>query len=231
MRSDLPDGWASMELSEAGVSVLDCEHKTPPDAGEGYPYVAIPNLVDGRLDLSTVRRVSDAHFREWTRRVRPRSGDIIVTRRGRVGDSAAVPDGLDCAIGQNLVILRSDGSRVDQGFLRWAARGQLWDEEVNRLRNVGAVFDSLNVRDVARIRISVPRLAEQRAISAVLLALDAKISSNYRLRSRLDGIATTVFEATIRRQGLQRLKVADLIADGAMIVSDGFRAKSCRTWP
>ena len=183
------------EFAEAGVRVLDCEHKTPPDAGCGHPYVAIPNLVDGRLDLTNVRRITDEDLREWTRRTRPRGGDVIVTRRGRVGDSAVVPEGLDCAIGQNLVILRSDETHVDQRFLRWAARGPLWAEEVNRLRNVGAVFDSLNVRDLARIRVPTPPMGEQRAIAAVLGTLDDKIDSNRRLAVLLEETGSMKFRA------------------------------------
>jgi type I restriction enzyme S subunit len=112
-----------------------------------------------------------------------------------VGDSAVVPEGVDCAIGQNLVILRSDETHVDQRFLRWATRGPLWAEEVNRLRNVGAVFDSLNVRDLARIRIPAPPKREQRAIAAVLGALDDKIDSNRRLATVLEEVATTEFRA------------------------------------
>jgi type I restriction enzyme S subunit len=187
--------WDLVELADAGVSVLDCEHKTPPDAGYGHPYIAIPNLVDGRLDLTSVRRITDEHLREWTRRTRPQAGDIIVTRRGRVGDSAVVPEGLNCAIGQNLVILRSVTSRVDQSFLRYAARGRLWADEVDRLRNVGAVFDSLNVRDIARIRIPIPPLEEQRVIASVLGALDDKIDSNRHLVLRLEQIVAAVFRA------------------------------------
>ena len=184
-----------VELAEAGVSVLDCEHKTPPAAAEGHPYIAIPNLVDGRLDIANVRRISDEHFREWTRRTRPQAGDVIVSRRGRVGDTAVIPNGLDCAIGQNLVILRSSGELVDPRFLRWAARGPLWAREVDRLRNVGAVFDSLNVRDIGQIRIPVPPLNQQRAIAAFLGSLDDKITSNLRLAGLLEKVAGALFEA------------------------------------
>ncbi len=195
MRTTRSERWGLLELADAGVAVLDCEHKTPPDAGYGHPYIAIPNLVDGTLVLTNVRRITAEDLRAWTRRTRPRAGDIIVTRRARVGDTAVVPDGLDCAIGQNLVILRSDGRDVDQCFLRYATRGPLWGSEVNRLRNVGAVFDSLNVRDIARIRIPIPRLADQRAIAAVLGAFDDKIDSNRRLAALLEQAAAELFRA------------------------------------
>lgn len=34
--------WEYLSLEESGVDLLDCVHKTPPDAGEGYAYIAIP---------------------------------------------------------------------------------------------------------------------------------------------------------------------------------------------
>jgi type I restriction enzyme S subunit len=173
-------------LAECGVSLYDCEHATPPDEYEGYPYLAIPNLKGGRVDLKDVRRISRTQLAKWNRRVTPQGGDIIMTRRGRVGDTAVVPDGLECTIGQNLVILRSESGRIDQAFLRWALRGPLYDAEVQRLLNVGAVFDSLNCSDIPKISIPVPPMAEQRAIAGVLGALDDKIESNRRAINQLE---------------------------------------------
>lgn len=60
--------WKSMSLREAGVSLIDCDHRTPPAAVSGYPYIAIPQLKEGRLALSDARRISPEHFIEWTRK-------------------------------------------------------------------------------------------------------------------------------------------------------------------
>jgi type I restriction enzyme S subunit len=162
------------------VEVLDCEHKTPLAQNEGHPYVAIPDIVGGRVNLGQVRRISTDDFAAWTRRTKPRPGDVVVTRRGRVGDTAPIPPGVDCAIGQNLVLLRSSGRLLDQNYLRWATTGPQWSREVDRMRNVGAVFDSLNVADIPSLRIPVPSLPAQRRIAATLSALDDKIESNRR---------------------------------------------------
>jgi type I restriction enzyme S subunit len=167
-----------VELSEAGVSVLDCEHKTPKPQAFGHPYIAIPDIQEGRVNLSGTRLISNTDLAEWTRRTKPRQGDVLVTRRGRVGDTAPIPPNLECAIGQNLVILRSNEANVDQEYLRWAVRSPQWWSEVDRLLNVGAIFSSLNVKDIARIQIPVPPLREQRAIAEVLGALDDKIAVN-----------------------------------------------------
>lgn len=186
-------------LAECGVTLYDCEHATPLDEGEGYPYLAIPNLKGGRVDLTDVRRVSREQLTKWNRRVTPRGGDIIMTRRGRVGDTAVVPDGIECTIGQNLVILRSESNMIDQEFLRWALRGPLYNAEVQRLLNVGAVFDSLNCSDIPKIRIPVPDLAEQRAIAGVLGALDDKIESNRRVAEISRELGLTMVRSSLER--------------------------------
>ncbi|MEW2221651.1 restriction endonuclease subunit S [Streptomyces sp. NPDC006990] len=204
------DGWPYEELQKAGVAVLDCEHKTPRDAGTGHPYIAIPNIVDGRIYLSGVRRVTREDFIEWTRRTKPQSGDVVVTRRGRVGDTAPIPSGLECAIGQNLVILRSNGYSVAQRFLRWATRGEAWMSEVHRLLNVGAVFSSLNVRDISRLRIFTPPLAEQQAISGILDALDSKITVNERVTATASELAVAHYLAAPERDLVKITDVAQV---------------------
>lgn len=178
-----------IELRSAGVEVLDCEHRTPPPVADGYPYIAIPDLRAGRVDLSSARRISHADLLDWTRRTKPRTGDVLVTRRGRVGDTAVIPPEIECAIGQNLVILRSDSSQVDPSYLRWATRSPQWFREVSRLTNVGAVFSSLNVSDISRIRIPAPQRADQLALAGVLGALDDKIAANAELARTADDLS------------------------------------------
>ncbi len=178
---------AAVALEDAGVRVLDCEHKTPSAQRQGHPYIAIPDIQDGRVHLDQTRRISDQDLAEWTRRTVPLRGDVLVTRRGRVGDTAPIPD-VRCAIGQNLVLLRSDGKTVDQEYLRWATRSPQWWSEVERLMNVGAVFSSLNVKDIGRIRLSFPPLREQQAIAEVLGALDDKIAANTALAATAEQV-------------------------------------------
>lgn len=43
--------WPVLSLREAGVTLIDCDHRTPPAADSGYPYVAIPQLQAGRIVL------------------------------------------------------------------------------------------------------------------------------------------------------------------------------------
>jgi type I restriction enzyme S subunit len=184
-----------MTLRQAGVNLIDCDHRTPPAADAGFPYIAIPQLKDGHLDLTDVRRISEADFIEWTKKLKPRAHDVIVVRRCNSGDSALIPPDLDCAIGQNLVVLRSESGVVHPKFLRWLVRGPEWWDQVGKYINVGAVFDSLRCRDIPNFELTVPPVAEQVAIAEVLDALDDRIALLRETNATLESIAQALFKS------------------------------------
>lgn len=142
--------WPTLSLREAGVTLIDCVHKTPAAAPEGYPYIAIPQMKNGTIDIDDARRISAADFREWTKKARPQLHDVVLSRRTNPGVTATFGDRCDFALGQNLVLLRADGCRVRPDFLRWLVRSPGWWQQIEKFLNVGAVFDSLRCADVPR---------------------------------------------------------------------------------
>ena len=187
--------WPTLSLREANVTLIDCDHRTPPASDVGYPYVAIPQLRAGRIDLSEVRRITPEHFVEWTRKARPSADDVVLSRRCNPGETAAVPPKLDFALGQNLVLLRADGTKVYPPFLRWLVRGPAWWEQIGKFLNVGAVFDSLRCADVPNFELRIPPLPEQRAIAHILGKLDDKIELNRRTSETLESMARALFKS------------------------------------
>jgi type I restriction enzyme, S subunit len=184
-----------LTLEEAGVSVIDCIHKTPPAASDGLPYVAIPQMRDGEIDISTARRISREHYEEWTLKASPQPFDVVLSRRCNPGETASVRPGMEFALGQNLVLLRADNRRVVQRFLRWLVRSRYWWAEVERYINVGAVFDSLRCADIPKFRLPIPSLKDQEAIVSVLDALDDKIELNQRMNRTLESLARAIFRS------------------------------------
>ena len=193
MSSD--EGWDRLTLKSAGVVLIDCDHRTPSAAESGYPYIAIPQLKDGHIALDGARLISESDYSDWTKKLSPQGHDVIVVRRCNSGDSAHVPEGLQCAIGQNLVVLRADGTRVLPQYLRWLVRGTEWWDEVGKYINVGAVFDSLRCRDIPNFSLPIPSLDEQREIATILASLDDRITLLRETNATLEGIAQALFKS------------------------------------
>jgi type I restriction enzyme S subunit len=187
--------WRKLTLREARVALIDCDHRTPPAAETGYPYVAIPQLRDGRIDVAAARRITAEDFAEWTRKANPQPDDVVLSRRCNPGETAFVPPGLEFALGQNLVLLRADGSEIYPQFLRWLVQGPEWWEQVGKFLNVGAVFDSLKCADVPNFELRIPPLEQQKAIAKILAGFDDKIELNRRVNETLEGIARSLFKS------------------------------------
>ena len=185
--------WPTVSLREAGVTLIDCDHRTPAAMPIGYPYVAIPQLDDGHIDISTARRISREDFEAWTRKALPLQHDVVLSRRTNPGVTAYVPEGLEFALGQNLVLLRSDGQTVYPPFLRWLVRGPNWWAQIEQFLNVGAVFDSLKCADIPSFRLPIPPMKDQRRIAEILGALDDKIELNRRMATTLEGLVRAAY--------------------------------------
>lgn len=186
--------WQTITLYDAGVQLIDCVHATPAAVDVGYPYVAIPDMKNGRIDFTAARRISRADFETWTKKALPRPHDVVLSRRTNPGVTAAVGHDTDFALGQNLVLLRADGRHVIPEFLRWLVSGPLWWEQISKFLNVGAVFDSLKCVDVPKFTLPVPPKHEQRRIVEVLTPLEEKIDLNRRMNGTLEAMARAIFK-------------------------------------
>ena len=188
------EGWSNLTLKAAGVSLIDCEHKTPTAQLEGYPYVAIPQIKNGRIDLTGVRLITREDLTAWTRKAKPQVHDVVLSRRCNPGETAFVPLDLEFALGQNLVLLRSDGNKVYPPFLRWVVRGPGWWEQIEKYLNAGAIFDSLKCADVPNFEIALPDIPIQRRIATILSSLDEKIELNRQTNLTLEAVAQALFK-------------------------------------
>jgi type I restriction enzyme S subunit len=145
--------------------------------------------------LAGARRITREHFVEWTRKAQPSANDVILSRRCNPGETAFVPPKVEFALGQNLVLLRADGTKVHSPFLRWLVRGPEWWEQIGKFLNVGAVFDSLKCADVPNFELRIPPMEEQRAIAHILGTLDERIELNRRMNETLESIAHAMFRS------------------------------------
>lgn len=184
-----------MSLQKAGVRLIDCVHKTPAEIGEGnYKYIAIPQMNNCRIEDRDARRISASDFKEWTKKALPQKNDIILSRRCNPGETAFVPEGVSWALGQNLVLLRSDGTNVYPPYLRWMVRSEEWWEQVQKFLNVGAIFDSLKCADIPNFQLPIPSLVTQKQITFALDSLENKIELNNQTNETLESLAKALFK-------------------------------------
>ncbi|QET64978.1 restriction endonuclease subunit S [Citrobacter werkmanii] len=188
--------WTFKSLNELGVQLIDCMHKTPSAQVSGVPYIGIPQMKNGEIDFeASPRLISESDYKLWTEKANPQYGDIILSRRCNPGETAFVSGQTQFALGQNLVILRTNGLSITAEYLRWALNSSYWWDEVEKYKNPGAIFDSLKCGDIPNFQIPAPPLRIQNKISSVLDSLTDRIKLNNKVNKILEQMSQTLFKS------------------------------------
>lgn len=189
--------WKTTTIGEI-AEVYDGPHATPPKTQSGPWFLSISSLDNGRLNLAESAHISEADFERWTRRVTPREGDVLFSYETRLGEAALMPAGLRACLGRRMGLLRPKPDRVDSRFLLYAYLGPEFQEVIRQRAVHGATVDRIPLTELPNWPISIPSLREQRAIAAVLGALDDEIAVNeWIARTSLD-LADAHFELVTR---------------------------------
>ena len=186
---------ASAPLSELCEQVVDCPHSTPVWTESGFFVLRSHNIRNGRLDLSEPSFTDEAHYLDRTRRATPTEGDLVITREAPMGEVCMIPPALRCCLGQRMVLLRPDRSKVDPRFLLYALQSEVVQHEILVNEGTGSTVSNLRIPVLETLPIPCLPLSEQRAIAHILGTLDDKIALNRRMNETLEAITRALFKS------------------------------------
>ena len=158
---------------------------------KGIPFLRSLNVDPLRINKNDLKFITP-EFHRRIRKSRLTPGDVVIVRTGKPGACSVVPEWLADANCSDLVIVRC-GSQLDNRFLAYYVNTVACDHVAAHL--VGAVQQHFNVGSARTLRLNLPPLAEQRAIAAVLGALDDKIELNRRMNATLEAMARALFQS------------------------------------
>ena len=175
--------------------IYDGPHATPKKVEAGPWYLSISSLDSGRLNLNESAHISEADFPKWTRRVVPSHNDLVFSYETRLGDAALIPEGLHCALGRRMGLIRVDRNFVDPKFFLYMYLGPRFQEVLRKNTVQGATVDRILLTEMGSFPVQLPRLEDQKAIANILGTLDDKIELNRRMNETLESIARAIFKS------------------------------------
>jgi type I restriction enzyme S subunit len=159
-----------------------------------HPYLRIVDFRDGGIDRSALMFVPDDVFPQIARYTIS-SRDIYVSIVGTIGLVGVVDKSLDGAnLTENAAKICNIADDVDRDYLA-AFLSSGWGQYQIGALTVGSTQPKLALFRIGDIRVPLPPLAEQKAIAAVLGALDDKIELNRRMNATLEAMARALFQS------------------------------------
>ncbi|MGN5538476.1 restriction endonuclease subunit S [Alcaligenes sp. Lyrl_28] len=166
----LPEHWAWASLLQVSQAVVDCHNKTAPYVGEGIHLIRTTDIRNGRMDLSSTRKISEETYAYWARRMPPKGGDIFFTREAPMGEAAIVPDGEKVCLGQRSMLIRLFPELFSNRFLLYVIQSPSFQTRMIEAA-IGMTVKHLRVGGVEDLVVPVPPKAEQDEIVAIVDAL------------------------------------------------------------
>lgn len=197
----LPHGWAAIPAEDICEAVIDCKNRTPPITETGFAVVRTPNVRHGRFVRHNLVRTDPASFDEWTRRGRPRVGDVLITREAPIGEVCAVPHDEPVCLGQRMMLYRPQPTKLDSSFLLYALQSQPVQDHL-RILGGGSTVGHVRVGDIRQLPIPCPPLATQITLAKMLeeidLALDRAAESRAQTGDLKSSLASDLLSGRVR---------------------------------
>ena len=107
-----PKGWLETTIGKECYYIKDGPHKSLEDVGEGngYPFISVRNIVNGVIDFSTARYISEQDYIESIKKCHPQKGDMLYSKGGTTGIAKLIDIDIEFANWVHVAVLKFDES-------------------------------------------------------------------------------------------------------------------------
>lgn len=175
-------------------SITDCHHSSPVYIDSGKIVIRNYNIKGGRLLLDDISYTDEETFKTRIARAIPKAGDLIITREAPMGEVCIIPDNIECCLGQRMVLIKPDYSKVDNNFLLYSLLSQYVQIQIKKSEGTGSIVSNLRIPTLKELNIPKRDLINQKNIGKVLSDLDAKIELNNKINAELEAMAKLIYD-------------------------------------
>lgn len=205
--------WTLRELALAGELEFGDGYRTKRSelGPSGFPILRVAEVLDGKI-APVFSEFVRPEFRSSMKQKVARPGDIVLTTKGTVGRVAIIPsESAEFSYSPQVCYFRiTSGNKVISRYLYYWLRSDEFRVQAARLKGQTDMADYLNLADVGSLKVTLPDLQSQRAITEVLGALDDKIAVNERITKTALTLADALYIRDSRNeQGWHEVALAD----------------------
>lgn len=203
----------SYSLDSLCTLLTDGTHYTPPNIGEGMPFLTVADMQSTGLNFDTCSRISVSDFAEADRQnSAPKRGDVLFSKDGTVGKVHVVNGEGPFAVLSSIAIIRPDTQKLDPNYLAHFLRSPAAMSAAERSKT-GSALRRIILKDIKRLCLDPPPLPEQRRIAAILDQADALRRLRRQSLSRLSELGQAIFFEMFGGQNASNSRaLADFVA-------------------
>jgi len=171
--SDFPD-WEEKKLGDVvSTPVSDGPHLTPKFVKQGVPFLSVNNLVESKIDFSNVRYISIDDHLVFSKKCKPKKGDVLLGKAASVGKVAFVETDVEFNIWSPIAMIRPGNSNFSK-YIYYCFQTRFILNQISKFTNSSSQ-GNIGMGDINKIIIKLPNKLEQTKIANLLSSIDSKI--------------------------------------------------------
>lgn len=192
------------KLGTVCKKITDGTHKTPTYLDEGITFISAKNIVNGELDFTDIKHISESEYQEIQKRCQTAIYDILLSKSGSLGSPVIVKTEEKLGLFESLAILKYDREKLIPEFLC----EQLKTDRIQRQFTTGTkgvAIKHLHLGVIADTDIIVPSLDEQKIFANFVNQVNkSKLKPKQNTNSALKKYACTYIQFTNNRDILSQ---------------------------
>lgn len=171
--SSNPMGWLQTTVGAECYYIKDGPHKSLTDVGmeNGYPFISVRNIVNGYIDFSTAKYISEADYKDAIKKCCPEKGDILYSKGGTTGIAKLVDIDIKFANWVHLAVLKFNHNEFNGSFFEKMLNCDYCYKQSQMLTK-GIANRDLVLSAMAQIKIYKPPILLQNQFAAFVERVD-----------------------------------------------------------
>lgn len=167
------------KLSEVCSKITDGTHKTPKYQEKGITFISAKNIIDGKLDFSDVKYITQQEYEEIQKRCQTEHGDVLMAKSGSLGTLAIVDTEEPLGLFESLAVLKYDRHILNGIFLKEQLRSDMSQQRLmTGVKGVAVKHLHLNV--ISEVPVIVPPMELQKEFAEFVQQSDKSKFSGFK---------------------------------------------------
>lgn len=180
--------WITATIDDVCTVVTDGAHNSPKSVEQGHYMASVKDFTEFGFDFSNCKQIGKEDYEKLRNQgCVPEKNDILVGKDGAryFEDIIIYKQDERPALLSSIAILRADSRKITPEFLYYTLKSPAVRKDVRENYGSGSAIPRIVLKDFKRMPFSFPSIEEQRKITNLCSAIDAKIQVNNAINENL----------------------------------------------
>ena len=184
----MKSNWITATIDDVCTVVTDGAHNSPKSVEQGHYMASVKDFTEFGFDFSNCKQIGEEDYEKLRNQgCVPEKNDILVGKDGAryFEDIIIYKQDEHPALLSSIAILRADCRMITPEFLYYTLKSPAVRKDVRDNYGSGSAIPRIVLKDFKRMPFSFPSIEEQRKITNLCSAIDAKIQINNAINENL----------------------------------------------